>query len=408
MITARNASSDTASSRAQAGMSPGLRVPAAAAPPVRRTYSVELGAVRTPVNPADELAQNTAKQHCDRAVFGYYGARQPQIEDLMRRAVLAALVLMLSAHGGASQAPTPSQTQAWPGKPVRISVPVTAGSAIDLVCRTVFDQVSQRLGQPFIIDNRGGGGGTLAPAAVAKADPDGYTLLSHSPALTIFPATHKTLPYDTERDFTGVVALVNTPFLLVVSPEKHKTARELVAAAKAKPGALNYASVGHGGAAHINAERFRLSAGIDVQEIPFRGVQEALTELLAGRVDFFFTPVLPSMPLIRDGRILPLAVSSNKRISALPDLPTLAEAGYPESDFPFWIGVFAPSATPKDIQEKLYRETTKALQNKSVREKLMVLGGEPFDMTSAEFDAFFRAQIKQNRELVRAAGIKPN
>ena len=171
---------------------------------------------------------------------------------------------------------------------------------------------------------------------------------------------------------------------------------------------MNYASVGHGGAAHINAERFRLSAGIDVQEIPFRGVQEALTELLAGRVDFFFTPVLPSMPLIRDGRILPLAVSSNKRISALPDLPTLAEAGYPESDFPFWIGVFAPSATPKDIQEKLYRETTKALQNKGVREKLMALGGEPFDMTSAEFDAFFRAQIKQNRELVRAAGIKPN
>lgn len=329
----------------------------------------------------------------------------------MRRAVLAVLLLVLGAHGGASaQTPTQTwtQTQTWPSKPVRIAVPVTAGSAIDLVCRTVFDQVSQRVGQPFIIDNRGGGGGTLAPAAVAKADPDGYTLLSHSPALTIFPATHKSLPYDTERDFTGVVALVNTPFLLVVSPEKFKTARELVAAAKAKPGALNYASVGHGGAAHINAERFRLSAKIDVQEIPFRGVQEALTELLAGRVDFFFTPVLPSMSLIRDGRILPLAVSSDKRISSLPDLPTLAEAGYPDSDLPFWIGVFAPSATPKDIQEKLYRETTKALQIKSVREKLVALGGEPFETTSAEFDAFFRAQIKQNRELVRAAGIKPN
>ena len=241
----------------------------------------------------------------------------------MWRAFLAALWLMPDAHAALAQAQTP----AWPSKPVRISVPVTAGSAIDLVCRTVFDQVSQQLGQPFIIDNRGGGGGTLAPAAVAKADPDGYTLLSHSPSLTIFPATHNTLPYDTERDFTGVVALVNTPFLLVVSPEKYKTAGELVAAARAKPGALNYASVGHGGAAHINAERFRLSARIDVQQIPFRGVQEALTELLAGRVDFFFTPVLPSMPLIRDGRILPLAVSSNKRISSLPDLPTLAEAG---------------------------------------------------------------------------------
>ncbi len=328
----------------------------------------------------------------------------------MWRAVLAALLLVLDPLGGAQAQLQSAQTQtrAWPSKPVRIFVPVTAGSAIDLVCRTVFDQVSQQLGQPFIIDNRGGGGGTLAPAAVAKADPDGYTLLSHSPAFTIFPATHGTLPYDTERDFTGTVALVNTPFLLAVSPQKYGTARELVAAAKAKPGALNYASIGHGGAAHINAERFRLSAKIDVQEIPFRGVQEALTELLAGRVDFLFAPALPAMPLIRDGRILALAVSSNKRISALPDLPTLAEAGFPDADFPFWIGVFVPMKTPKDIQEKLFGETTKALQVKSVQDKLIALGGEPFEMTSAEFDAFFRAQIKQNKELVEAAGIKPN
>jgi tripartite-type tricarboxylate transporter receptor subunit TctC len=321
----------------------------------------------------------------------------------MWRAFLAAWSLMLAAP-----ADTWAQAQTWPSRPVRISVPVTPGSAIDLVCRTVFDQVSRQVGQAFVIDNRGGGGGTLAPAAVAGADPDGYTLLSHSPSLTIFPATHDTLPYDTERDFTGVVALVNTPFLLVVSPAKYKTARELVAAAKAKPGALNYASVGHGGAAHINAERFRLSAKIAVQEIPFRGVQEALTEVLAGRVDFFFTPALPAMPLIRDGKILPLAVSSNSRISSLPDLPTLAEAGFPDSDFPFWIGVFAPSKTPKEIQDKLYQETRKALQVKTVQDKLVSLGGEPFEMTASQFDAFFRAQIKQNRELVKAAGIKPN
>jgi tripartite-type tricarboxylate transporter receptor subunit TctC len=324
----------------------------------------------------------------------------------MRCAFLAALSLVLAAQGAGS-ARAQAQPQ-WPTKPVRIAVPVTPGSAIDLVCRTVFDQVSQQVGQPFIIDNRAGGGGILAPAAVAKTDADGYTLLSHSPSLTIFPATHETLPYDTERDFTGVVALVNTPFLLVVSPQKYRTVGELVAAAKAKPGALNYASVGHGGAAHINAERFRLSAEIQVQEVPFRGVQEALTEVLAGRVDFFFTPALPSMPLIRDGRILPLAVSSGKRISSLPDLPTLAEAGFPNSDFPFWIGVFVPSKTPSEIRDKLYRETTKALQLKAVQDKLSALGGEPFDMTSAEFDAFFRVQIKQNRELVKAAGIKPN
>jgi tripartite-type tricarboxylate transporter receptor subunit TctC len=298
--------------------------------------------------------------------------------------------------------------QTWPTKPVKLIAVFPAGGSVDQVARILAQQLTIQTGQSFIVDNRGGASGSIGTAALAKADPDGYTLLSHSPSLTIFPATHNTLSYDTERDFTGVVALVNTPFLLVVSPEKYKTAGELVAAARAKPGALNYASVGHGGAAHINAERFRLSARIDVQQIPFRGVQEALTELLAGRVDFFFTPVLPSMPLIRDGRILPLAVSSNKRISSLPDLPTLAEAGYPDSDFPFWIGVFAPSKTPRDIQEKLYRETAKALQLKNVQDKLTALGGEPFEMTSSEFDAFFRAQIKQNRELVKAADVKPH
>lgn len=318
-----------------------------------------------------------------------------------RRWLWALSVLFLSAQATALAQP-------WPNKPVRIAVPVTAGSAIDLVARTVFDQVAQQLGQPFIVDNRGGGGGTLAPAAVAKADPDGHTLLSHSSALTIFPATHVSLPFDPERDFTGVASIVNTPFLLVVSPAKYKSGRELVAAAKARPGMLNYASVGHGGAAHLNAERFRLSAGIEVQEIPFRGVQEALTELLAGRVDFFFTPVLPAMPLIRDGRILPLAASATKRLTSLPDLPTLAEAGFPNAEFNFWIGLFAPSKTPKDVQEKLYLETTKAIQMKHVKEKLTKLGGEPFNMTAAEFDAFYHSQIKQNRELVKAAGIKPN
>src|SRR5207248_2669416 len=147
---------------------------------------------------------------------------------------------------------------------------------------------------------------------------------------------------------------------------KYNTVGELVAAAQAKPGLLNYASIGHGGAAHINAERFRLNAKFTMQEIPFRGVQEALTELLAERIEFFFTPVLPAMPLIRDGRIRALAVSSSTRISSLPELPTLAQAGYPDSDFPFWIGVFAPSRTPKEIQDKLYQETAKVLKIKSV------------------------------------------
>ena len=324
----------------------------------------------------------------------------------MARAWLAALLLGLV--GAQADAWAQSQPTAWPTKRVSIAVPVTAGSAIDLVVRTVYEQVSQQVGQPFIVDNRGGGGGTLAPAAVARADPDGHTLLAHSSALTIFPATHTSLPFDPERDFTGVVSIVNTPFLLVVSPDKYKSIRDLVAAAKAKPGVLNYASVGYGGAAHLAAERFRLSAGIQVQDVPFRGVQEAMVELLAGRVDFFFPPVLPAMSLIRDGKLLALAVSSTKRLSALPELPTLSEAGFPNADFNFWIGVFAPSKTPKDVQDKLYQETMKALGMKSVHDKLARMGGEPLPMTSAEFDAFFKTQIKQNRELVKAAGIRPN
>ena len=323
----------------------------------------------------------------------------------MARGWIAALAFgIMGTQVAWAQAPS----TAWPTKRVSISVPVTAGSAIDLVVRTVYDQVSQQVGQPFIVDNRGGGGGTLAPAAVAKADPDGHTLLSHSSALTIFPATHTTLPFDPERDFTGVVSLVNTPFLLVVSPEKYKSIRELVAAAKAKPGVLNYASVGYGGAAHLAAERFRLKAGIAVQDVPFRGVQEAMVEVLAGRVDFFFPPVLPAMSLIRQGKLLALAVSSTKRLSSLPEIPTLAEAGFPDADFNFWVGVFAPSKTPKDVQEKLYRETMKALELKSIQDKLASMGGEPMLMSSADFDAFYRAQIKQNRELVKAAAIKPN
>ncbi len=303
--------------------------------------------------------------------------------------------------------PAAAPAQSWPSKPVRVIVPVTPGSAIDIVARTISDQLSAQLGQPFVVENRTGAGGTIGAAAVAKADPDGLTILVHSTAVTIFPATFANLPFDTARDFTGVTPVVNVPLVLVVSPARHKSLKELVAAAKAKPGAINYATVGAGAAAHMTAERLRLSAGFEAQQIPFRGAPEAQTEVLAGRVDFFFSPVLAALPLVQSGELLGLAVSSSRRASALPNIPTTVEAGYPNSTYDFWIGFFLPAKTPRDIIDRLYQEIRKAKDKPEVQAKFKALGGEPMDMTPAAFDALIRDSVAMNKELAKAAGIQP-
>ncbi len=303
--------------------------------------------------------------------------------------------------------PAAAPAQSWPSKPVRVIVPVTPGSAIDIVARTISDQLSAQLGQPFVVENRTGAGGTIGAAAVAKADPDGLTILVHSTAVTIFPATFANLPFDTARDFTGVTPVVNVPLVLVVSPARHKSLKELVAAAKAKPGAINYATVGAGAAAHMTAERLRLSAGFEAQQIPFRGAPEAQTEVLAGRVDFFFSPVLAALPLVQSGELLGLAVSSSRRASALPNIPTTVEAGYPNSTYDFWIGFFLPAKTPRDIIDRLYQEIRKAKDKPEVQAKFKTLGGEPMDMTPAAFDVLVRDSVAMNKELAKAAGIQP-
>jgi len=300
----------------------------------------------------------------------------------------------------------PAFAQSWPTKPLRVVVPVTAGSAIDIIARTVSDQLATRLGQPVVVENRTGAGGSIGAASVAKADPDGYTILVHSSAHVIAPSTFPNLPYDPARDFSGVMPLANVPLVLIVAPEKYKTIGDLVAYAKAKPGGINYATVGAGAAAHLTAERFRLSAGFTAQQIPFRGAPEAITEVMAGRVDFFFSPTLPTLPLLRDGKIAALAVSSSRRASALPDVPTTVEAGYADSDYNFWIGMFVPAKTPRDVVDRLYRETAQVLQSAGVQQKLKALGAEPMAMTPEKFDAFLRDEIAMNANLVKAAGIK--
>ena len=297
--------------------------------------------------------------------------------------------------------------QSWPSKPVRVIVPVTAGSAIDIVARTISERLSAQLNQPFVVENRTGAGGTIGAAAVAKSDPDGHTILVHSTAVSIFPATFANLPFDTARDFAAVTPIVNVPLVLVASPSRHRSLKELVAAAKAKPGSINYATVGAGAAAHMTAERLRLSAGFEAQQIPFRGAPEAQTEVVAGRVDFFFSPVLAALPLVKSGQLLALAVSSSQRASALPDVPTTVEAGYPDSNYDFWIGFFLPAKTPRDIVERLYQEIRKAKENPDIKAKFATLGGEPMDMTPAQYDDYVRKSVEMNRKLAKAAGIQP-
>jgi tripartite-type tricarboxylate transporter receptor subunit TctC len=318
----------------------------------------------------------------------------------MRRSLVAAALVLSSTLGALAQA--------WPVKPLRVIVPVTAGSAIDIIARTVSDQLAGPLAQPVVVENRTGAGGTIGAASVAKADPDGYTILVHSSAHAIAPSTFPNLPYDTGRDFAGVTPLANVPLVLVVSPSKYQSISELVAKAKANPGTINYATVGAGAAAHLTAERFRLSAGFEAQQIPFRGAPEAMTEVMAGRVDFFFSPTLPTLPLVQDGKLKAIAVSSSKRASALPEVPTTLEAGFANSDYNFWIGMFVPAKTPREIIDRLHQETAKVLQMPGVREKLAALGGEPMTMSANEFDAFLHAEIAMNAALVKAAGIKGN
>jgi tripartite-type tricarboxylate transporter receptor subunit TctC len=299
--------------------------------------------------------------------------------------------------------------QAWPSKPIRVIIPFGAGSATDIIPRIVSDPLSSQLGQPIVVENRVGAGGTLATAAVAKADADGYTLLATSSAHTITPAVYANLPYDPVADLAAVIPFGSLPNVLIISPAKgFKTIQEMVAAAKAKPGSFNYASVGVGSGTHLSVERFRLSAGFEAVHVPFRGGPEALTEVLAGRVDFYFCPINTALPYIRDGRLLALVVNSGKRAAELPEVPTTLEAGYRDADLPIWIGMFAPAKSPRDIINRLHAETAKALQVPATREKLAKTGVEPMLMSPADFDARVRKEIETNGAVARAAGIKPN
>jgi tripartite-type tricarboxylate transporter receptor subunit TctC len=327
----------------------------------------------------------------------------------MRRDSNLALVLFAALFGLAISGTPGAFAQAWPTRqPIRLVSPFPPGSAVDAVARPVFDLVSRRIGQSIVFESRPGAGGTLGMAAVAKAEGDGYTLLVNSSVHTITPSTYAKLPYDTVKDFAPIIPLSQFPNVLVVPPARFKTIQDMVSVAKAKPGSITYGSGGVGAATHLNAERFRLSAGFEAVHVPFKGAPDALREILGNRIDFYFAPILSVVPLIESHELRGLAVSSLKRSATLPDIPTTLEAGYPDSDYVFWVGLFAPAATPHEIVDRLYDETAKALHEPAVKEALGKLGADPIEMTPQQFGAFIRAEIDVNARLVKAAGIQPN
>jgi len=319
----------------------------------------------------------------------------------LRFAIIAAAMSLGVATAAAQTSP------AWPTKPIKAFIPFGAGSATDVVPRAVFDLLAVELGQPIVIENRGGAGGTLGVGAVVRSEPDGYTILANSSAHTIAPWIVPNVPYDTARDLAGALMIGQNANVLIVLPAKGwKSVQDLVAFAKAKRGAINYGSAGVGTATHMSAERFRLSAGFEAVHIPYKGGAEALTDVLGGRIDFYFCPISTALPLIRDGRVLALVVSTPVRASDLPDVPTSIEAGYPDSDTTVWYGVFMPAKTPRAIVEKFHAAGMKLLATPQMREKLKQLAVDPMPLTPAEIDKRVAGEIVANGKLIKAAGIQ--
>lgn len=326
--------------------------------------------------------------------------RIPRV-SLRRRASLPFLAAMALACTGAASAQS-----AYPNKPIRVIVPFAAGSTTDLIARAIADKMTIGLGQSVIIDNKGGASGTIGQALVAQAPADGYTVMIHSSSHTVSPSTFSKLPFDTTSAFSGVTPIANIPNVLVVSPKNSiKSVADLLKVAKAKPGSLNYASAGEGSATHLNAEKFKLAGQFFAVHIPYTGSAGAVTDVLAGRVDYYFSPAAPVMGHIKEGTLNALAVGSAKRAAALPNVPTTAESGVAGSEFNFWIGMMVPGKTPRDIVNRLNAEVVKALASPDVRERFSKMGADTWTMSPESFDVYLKDEIRSNADLVKAARL---
>ena len=313
---------------------------------------------------------------------------------------IAAMVLAAAA----SQA----WAQGYPNKPVHVIISFTPGSSTDIVGRVVSQKLSEIWGQPVLAENRAGAGGSIGSNVVAKAAPDGYTLLVDSNAHTVTPSIYAKLPYDTVKDFIDIAPLSVQPNVLVVNAASpYKTLMDLVNAAKAKPSAINWGHAGVGSGTHLNTEKFVAAAKIDVTQIPFKGTPEVIQAMLSGSVDCYWAPISAAIPHLKGGRVRALAVSTARRNSQLPEVPTTGEAGVTGADAPLWFGVWAPAGTPANIVAKISVDTRKALADPGVRERLANLGNDAMDMSPEEFARFVRSEIDEYARVIKAAGIKP-
>jgi tripartite-type tricarboxylate transporter receptor subunit TctC len=299
--------------------------------------------------------------------------------------------------------------QSYPARPVHVIVPFSPGSGIDAIgARPVMQKLAEMWGQPVIVENRTGAGGTIGTALVAKAPADGYTLLVNSAAHVTNPLLYANPPYDAAKDFVVVAPLVRLPNVLVVAPSMGiKSVAELIAAAKAKPGQLNFASSGTGTGTHFTAEKFKLMAGIDVEHIPYKGGPEAMTDVMTGRVTYWLPSIGTALPFIQGGKLLALGVTSRRRSAALPNVPTLAESGLAGFDDALWMGVWAPAGTPAPIVDKLAQDIARAFAMPDLRERLASNVAEPMEITPAEFARFIRSETEAAARVIKAAGIKP-
>ena len=302
---------------------------------------------------------------------------------------------------------SPLRAQDYPDRPVRIVVPFSAGGPVDLLARAVAQNLQTDLRQPIVVVNRPGAGGTLGVGEVAKARPDGYTLLVHSSSYAVNPALYTDLSYDPAKDIGEVSPLATLPTVLVVGKALGvQTVRDLITRAKATPGGMAYGSAGTGTITHIISEKFRLAAGLDVLHIPYKGGAEANADTMAGRVAYTFAPASVALPQLREGKLLALGVSSGKRSVQLPDVPTIAESGIAGFDFTVWYGMWAPAGTPGAILDRLADSTARATGSSDTQQRLANLGFEPLSMARQEFSRFVRAEIEEMARVVKAAGIR--
>ena len=314
----------------------------------------------------------------------------------------------LIALGLASTLPARlAYAQGYPARPVRMIVPYPPGGPTDVLARIVAVKLSEALGQAFAIDNKAGASGMIGAAEVAKAAPDGYTLLGNASIHVINPSLYPKSTFDAIADFTPVTQLAGVPLILVVNNDLPvKSVRELIAYAKANPGKLNFASSGNAAAQHLAGESFKIAADVQMQHVPYKGSAPALTDLIGGQVQLMFDSMPSAMPHVKAGKLRPLAVTTAKRSAAVPDLPTVAEAGVPGYDISTWYGLWAPKGTSREITERIASETAKILKVPDVRERYAALGAEPVGSTPDEFAAYCRSELSKWAKIVRESGAK--